>query len=173
MNETAQGTFFKKQDSNMAPLKFLSSNVMLVTFSGFDLHLSKLQEWKCDFKKSISAMCCMRSVSISFWSCVSITTVGRVLFIQRAQPDVWACPAASQCHSSLLTSFRCLWVKDTAWGHASSVYVCLCIKKHSDYFELNLTIYDLWTFVLIRSYPEDYFSHSPSPSCVSSRHKPA
>lgn len=123
------GALSSKGNSNMAPLKSLSCNVV----SGFDLRLLKLQEWKslCNMypsvslmKKSSSSWYYMHSVSVSFWSCVGITAVGRVLFIQLSQAE--DNPAATWHHSSYLPTSSALWVKRYSL-RASCVCVCVSL----------------------------------------------
>lgn len=114
------GALSSKSNSNMAPLK-----------SAFDLRLLKLQEWTtlcnmypsvCLIKKSSSSWYYMHSVSVSFWSCVGITAVGRVLFIQLAQPDLWGLSLPICQHPS-----SALWVKRYSLRASC---VCMCVSLY-------------------------------------------
>jgi len=103
MNESARGTFFKKQVSTTAPLKFLSCNAVIVTLSGFDLQLLKQQEWKWIHLYVKSSSVCMCSVSVS-WSYLY-----SLLNQTSAAPQHHPSSALSERRHSLRLLFVCLW----------------------------------------------------------------
>lgn len=113
--------------------------------------------WFFFFKELISGWCCMHSVS--FWPCVGVTVVGRVLFIELVlQPQN-------------ITLSLCQRLSSALWGKRHSLRASLllrvCLFNRSNNFKPNFTKYNLWTSAMLKSRPGESSSASLPPSHVS------
>lgn len=113
--------------------------------------------WFFFFKELISGWCCMHSVS--FWPCVGVTVVGRVLFIELVlQPQN-------------ITLSLCQRLSSALWGKRHSLRASLllrvCLFNRSNNFKPNFTKYNLWTSTMLKSRPGESSSASLPPSHVS------
>lgn len=90
--------------------------------------------------------------SVSFWPCVGVTVVGRVLFIELVlQPQN-------------ITLSLCQRLSSALWGKRHSLRASLllrvCLFNRSNNFKPNFTKYNLWTSTMLKSRPGESSSAS-------------